>query len=688
MKIIDYFTKATTFLKTAAKDKTEVFQTLAGELENSKVVTNKAQLITALKKRETEGPTGVGDGLAIPHCSSSSVTKPAIAIMTLKKAVDWQSLDAKPVDVIFMITTPAKGGEQHLQALAHLASFLGKSEVVAKIRAAKSFADIIAAFAEPAAENKTEPNSSGYYDVVGITACPTGIAHTFMAKEKMEEAAKAMGLTIKVETQGRGGNENVLTTTHIANAKAVILGIDKKITGMDRMNGVSYLETSTKDVIYHGQEVINDALTGKRLTVGKVTKSGADEVGELSLKNFKDVTKNLLGGVSRMLPFVVAGGIILGIGFLLDSGNIGGNFGVTRDIAAWFSGLGKVIFGMMVPILGAYVCYSIVGPQGLLPGMTAGLIANAPGMLYDTTAKAGWANTWGRLFPDSISNFNSGFFGVLIGGYLVAFVVYGCQKGFARFHPSLRGVRDIVLIPVLTALAAGVLMFGLNIPLGYLNYGLGLGLKAIADYNLSALIGIIIGLMMAADMGGPINKAAYVFGTLTIDATQNAYAGIRSTNGGTVFMAAAMLTGMVPPLALALCTRIFKKYWTKKDVEQGNTNWFLAACFITEGAIPFAASDPKRTIPSIMVGSAVSGAIVSGFGVTLAAPHGGLFVFPLLQIQDNGKNWFTISNHGDSIGVAVLISVLALIIGSFISALIIGFWRMHALKAKKITLAG
>ncbi len=386
-----------------------------------------------------------------------------------------------------------------------------------------------------------------------------------------------------------------------------------------------------------------------------------------------------------MLPFVVAGGIILGIGFLLDSGNTGGNFGVTRDIAAWFSGLGKVIFGMMVQILGAYVCYSIVGPQGLLPGMTAGLIANAPGMLYNTSTKTGWANTWGRLFPDSISNFNSGFFGALIGGYLVAFVVYGCQKGFARFHPSVRGVWDIVLIPVLTALAAGVLMFGFNIPLGYLNYGLGLGLKAIADYNLSALIGIIIGLMMAADMGGPISKAAYVFGTLTIDATQSAYAGIRSTNGGTVFMAAAMLAGMAPPLAL--CTRIFKKYWTKKDVEQGNTNWFLAACFITESAIPFAASDPKRTIPSIMVGSAVSGAIVSGFGVTLAAPHGGIFVFPLIQIQNNGKNWFTIGNHGASIGVAVLISVIALIIGSLISALILGFWRMHALKAKKITLA-
>ncbi len=686
MKIIDYFTEATTFLKTSVTDKAEVFATLATALVNNETVTDSAKLIKALEKRETEGPTGVGDGLAIPHCSSSSVTKPSIAIMTLEKVVDWQSLDDKPVDIIFMITTPKQGGEQHLQALAKLAGFLVKSEVVTQIRAAKTFADILKAFIEPVTDHD-KMKTNGHYDVIGITACPTGIAHTYMAKEKMEEAAKTMGLTIKVETQGRSSNENVLTATDIANAKAIIFGIDKKITGMDRFNGVSYLETSTKDVIYHSPNVIQDALNGKRLTIGKGGKGGNDEVGELSLKNFKDVTKNLLGGVSRMLPFVVAGGIILGIGFLLDSGKTGKNFGVTRDVSAWFSGLGKVIFGMMVPILGAYVCYSIVGPQGLLPGMTAGLIANAPGMLYDTENKTGWANTWGRLFPDSISNFNSGFFGALIGGYLVAFAVYGCQKGFARFHPSLRGVRDIVLIPVLTALAAGVLMFGLNIPLGYLNYGLSLGLKAIADYNLNALIGIIIGLMMAADMGGPINKAAYVFGTLTIDATQTAYEGIRSTNGGTVFMACAMLAGMVPPLALALCTRMFKKYWTKKDVEQGNTNYFLAVCFITEGAIPFAAADPKRTIPSIMVGSAITGAIVSGFGVTLAAPHGGGFVFPLLQIQDNGKNWFSIANHGASIGVAVLISVIALIIGSFISALILGFWRMHDVKNNKITLA-
>lgn len=680
MKITNYFDEKTTFLQNYAENKEEIFIKLAKSLFDNKIIIDKEKLIKDLKKREMDGPTGVGNGLAIPHCSSNSVIKPSISIMTLKKGIDWQSLDNKLVDVIFMIVTPLEFKGQYLQVLAKLASFLGKNEVISQIRLAKTFNDINKIF------NKTIINEENfkkniYYDIVGITSCPTGIAHTYIAKEKMEEAAKSLGLTIKVETQGRSGNENILTKNDIVNAKAIILGIDKKINGMERFEGISYLETSTKDIIYHGINVIKDALNGKRLIVGK---NKNNEIGELSLNNFKDITKNLLGGVSRMLPFVVAGGIILGIGFLLDSGNSGNYFGVTRDFAAWFSGLGKIIFSMMVPILSAYVCYSIVGPQGLLPGMTVGLIANAPSILYDAGNKIGWINTWGRLLPNSISNFNSGFFGALIGSYIVSFLVYGCQKGFLNFHPSLRGVRDIVLIPVLTVLFAGILMFILNIPLGYLNYGLSNVLKIISDYNLNVLIGIIIGLMMAIDMGGPINKAAYIFGTLTIDSTQTNYIGIRSTNGGTVFMAAAMLAGMVPPLALALSTRLFKKYWSKKYVEQGNTNYFLAACFITEGAIPFAASDPKRTIPSIMIGSSITGGIVSSFGVTLAAPHGGIFVFPLLQIQDNGKNWFSITNHGVSIIIAILISIIALIIGSVFSALILGFWRMFDIKNNKI----
>lgn len=532
--------------------------------------------------------------------------------------------------------------------------------------------------------NKTTTKKSP--EVIAITACPTGIAHTYMAKEKILEAAKELKMTCKVETQGRSGNEDVLTAEDIANAKVIIFANDKALTGLDRFNGKEVIQVGTKEAILDSKKLINDYLnkTGKLTTINQAAKEG--EAVDFSFDNFKHVTRNLLGGVSRMLPFVVAGGIILGIGFLIDSGNSGGNFGVTRGAAAWFSGLGKVIFSMMIPILGAYICYSIVGPQGLLPGMVCGLVANAPAMLYKDDGGAGWENTWGRIFPDSIKNFNSGFFGAIIGAYLVAFVVYGLTKVLKKTPKSLRGVKDIVFVPVVTALAAGAIMFAINIPLGYLNYGLGLGLKYLSEYNLSALAGLIIGIMMAVDMGGPINKAAYVFGTVTIDASQTAYESIRSSNGGTTFMAAAMVAGMVPPLAIALSTRIFKKYWSAKDIDGGNTNWFLAACFITEGAIPYAAEDPKRVIPASVVGSGVTGAILAGFGITLSAPHGGVFVFPLLNIQDNGSNWFKMPTQGGSIGVAIAITIIALVVGALISASILGFWRMSAIKKGKLIL--
>lgn len=516
-------------------------------------------------------------------------------------------------------------------------------------------------------------------EVIAITACPTGIAHTYMAKEKILEAAKELKMTCKVETQGRSGNENILTKEEVEHAKVIIFAADKALVGLERFNGKKVLEVGTKDAIVDSKKLINNYSEGKAKL--KEIKKSANE-GEnidFSLENFKHITRNLLAGVSRMLPFVVAGGIILGIGFLLDTGNSGGDFGVTRPVAAWFSGLGKVIFSMMIPILGAYICYSLVGPQGLLPGMVCGLLANAPEMLYKANG-TGWSNTWGRIFPPSVANFNSGFFGAIIGAYLVAFVIYGLSKGLKKTPKSLQGVRDIVLVPVVTALAAGLIMFVINIPLGYLNYGLGLGLKALAQYNLSALAGLIIGAMIAADLGGPINKAAYVFGTATIDASNTAFESIRSSNNGTIFMAAAMLAGMVPPLAIAISTRMFKKAWTQKNIEGGNTNWFLAACFITEGAIPYAVEDPKRVIPSAITGSAVTGAIATGFGVTLSAPHGGVFVFPLLGIQDNGSNWFKMSTQGGSIGIGILIAVVALATGALVTASILGLWRMKDIK--------
>ncbi|MDQ7982892.1 MAG: fructose-specific PTS transporter subunit EIIC [Spiroplasma sp.] len=534
--------------------------------------------------------------------------------------------------------------------------------------------------------NKVISKTEKFPEVIAITACPTGIAHTYMAKEKILEAAKELNMSCKVETQGRSGNEDVLTPEDIDHAKVIIFANDKALTGVDRFNGKQVLQVGTKEAIVDSKKLIKDYL-GEKVKLTTINQKAAKdgEAVDFSFSNFKFVTRNLLGGVSRMLPFVVAGGIILGIGFLLDTGNSGGDFGVTRSVAAWFSGLGKVIFSMMIPILGAYVCYSIVGPQGLLPGMVCGLAANAPEMLYQA-GKTGWANTWGRIFPDSISSFNSGFFGAIIGAYLAAFVVFGLTKGLQKSPKALRGVRDIVFIPVVSALAAGVIMFGINIPLGYLNYGLGLGLKYLAQYNLSALAGLIIGVMMAVDMGGPINKAAYVFGTATIDSSNTAFESIRSSNNGTIFMAASMVAGMAPPLALALSTRIFKKYWTEKDVEGGNTNWFLAACFITEGAIPYAAQDPKRVIPSAVIGSGVTGAIMTGFGVTLSAPHGGIFVFPLMGIQDNGTNWFQMPTTAGSIGVGISITLIALFVGALVSAAMLGFWRMHDVKKGKLIL--
>lgn len=533
-------------------------------------------------------------------------------------------------------------------------------------------------------EISTKNANKEFPEVIGITACPTGIAHTYMAKEKIVEAAKELKMTCKVETQGRSGNEDVLTAEEIANAKVIIFANDKALTGLDRFNGKQVLQVGTKDAILDSKKLINDYLEKKvKLTTINQRASSDGEAVDFSFENFKFVTRNLLGGVSRMLPFVVAGGIILGIGFLIDSGNSGGDFGTIRGAAAWFSGLGKVIFSMMIPILGAYVCYSIVGPQGLLPGMICGLAANAPEMLYKAGG-TGWENTWGRIFPDSIESFNSGFFGAIIGAYLVAFVVYGLTKGLRKSPKALRGVRDIVFIPVVTALAAGLIMFAINIPLGYLNYGLSLGLIKMAELKLIALAGLIVGLMMAADMGGPINKAAYIFGTVTI--VDESFQDLWSSNNGTSFMAAAMLAGMVPPLAIALSTRIFKKYWSAKDIDGGNTNWFLAACFITEGAIPYAAEDPKRVIPSAMIGSGITGAIVAGFGVTLSAPHGGIFVFPLIRIQDNGTNWFNISSTGLSIGLGIMISLIALFVGALITAAILGFWRMSDIKKGKLVL--
>ncbi|WP_368486078.1 fructose-specific PTS transporter subunit EIIC [Spiroplasma sp. DGKH1] len=674
MTIANYFHETTTIIKGTVKTKTAVFEELSALLVKNNIVTNQQQLLQDLEKREKEGVTGVGDGIAIPHCSSSAVNQPTIAIMTLATEIDWQSLDNKPVDLIFMIVTPAQGGKEHIQALSQLAMFLTNKDTIKQLRRATSYQELINAFQtkEAPEADKLAPNQ--HYDVIGITACPTGIAHTYMAKEKLEEAAKAMGYTVKIETQGRSGPESVLTPEDIANAKIIIFAADKAVTNLGRFANKEVLEVGTKDAIYDGQAVIKRYLNHDRLTTIK-NKGASDEVGEISLKQFKYVSRNLLGGVSRMLPFVVAGGIILGIGFLLDSGYTGGAFGTNRPIARWFSGLGKIAFAMMIPILGAYVAYSIVGPQGLLPGMIAGLAATAPEMLYspgqDPTK---WVNEWGSLLPSGLQ-YNSGFIGALVGGYAAAFIVYGLTVIFKKIPQSLRGVKDIVFIPVLSVLAIGVVMFALNIPLGYFAYGLKLGVTKLNEYNVSVIVGLILGFMMCVDLGGPVNKVAYTLGTLSI----NPDVGQSGFVYEPTIMGSVMAAGMVPPLAIACSCLVFKKVWTPKDREASRANWFLALCFITEGAIPYAAKDPKRVLPAMMVGGAITGAVTMAFQVSLSAPHGGIFVFALLR-----SNLF--SGTGLQIGMGIVFYLLAIILGAIASTCVLSFWRMHDIKKGKLNI--
>ncbi|WP_338971542.1 fructose-specific PTS transporter subunit EIIC [Spiroplasma endosymbiont of Panorpa germanica] len=679
MELKNLFSAQTSFFDVDLQTREEVIDFLAAKLAEQNIINNQKAFVTAIKKRESQGSTGIGDGIAIPHALDKSVNQTCVAFANLKNPVDWESLDGKPTKLVFMIMTNGKNGEEHLSVLSDLSTYLMKEENQKALMKAKKIADLEKVFGAPKKEEK-QLKAGQHYDVVGITACPTGIAHTYMSAEKLVEVAKKMGLTVKVETQGRRGTENSLTAEDIENAKVRIIAIDKQIDGMGRFNGFDVIKTNTKDVIYNAEKLIEGFSKGEKVTkIQGEANSGSQGGGSFSLKQFRDIKGNLLGGVSKMLPFVVAGGIILGIGFLIDfaAGNAsaGGDYGTINPVAGWFSGLGKVAMGAMVPILAAYICFSIVGPQGLMPGFVAGVLANGDGMVYgDQTT--GWGNLWGKLLPSGIP-YSSGFIGAMVGAYIAAFIVFGWSKAFGKVSKGWTGVRDIVFVPVLSLLGIGAAMFAINIPLGYVMLGIQKGLTALADpsktggVNLLILLGAIIGFMMCVDMGGPINKIAYTLGTLSISPVSQ---GGLLTEGGSesVIMAAAMAGGMIPPLGVALCTVLFKKVWSVEDRDAAKANWLMGACFISEGAIPFMVKDPKRVALSAMAGGLITGLIVGAFTITLAAPHGGIFVFPLLE----SKAAMFSGNKGLAIGMGISLYLLAIIIGTFTMALILGFWKL------------
>ena len=585
--------------------------------------------------REEEGTTGIGMGIAIPHCKSDAVTKAGLAAMVVKDGVDFESLDGTPAKIIFLIAAPNTEDNVHLQVLSKLSVMLMDEQFTNSLINAGSvdeFLNIIdsaekAKDEKEAAKETKEPVEVKKDDVfiVAVTACPTGIAHTYMAAEAIEKKAKELGYQVKVETRGSAGAKNVLTDDEIAKATGVIVACDTNVP-TDRFDGKKVIECQVSDGINKTEELV------KRIAAGDAPvfkASGKKEASHSSIGGKESIGhqiyKHLMNGVSHMLPFVVGGGILIAIAFLIDGFSVDlnslpadqrANFGTITQGAALFKGIGGTAFGFMLPILAGFIAMSIADRPGLAVGFVGGSIA---------------------------ANGTSGFLGALVAGFVAGYIVNLLKKIFSKLPESLDGVKPVLLYPLLGIFLIGVIMqFVVEPPIGALNTAINNGLNGLNGAS-AVVLGVLLGGMMAIDMGGPVNKAAYVFGTASIAA------------GNYNIMAAVMIGGMVPPLAIALATIFFKNKFTAEERKAGPTNFIMGLSFITEGAIPFAASDPLHVLPACVVGSAVAGGLSMAFGCTLMAPHGGIFVVP------------TIGNP--------LMYLVALVIGSFIACGLLGLLK-------------
>ena len=587
--------------------------------------------------REEEGTTGIGMGIAIPHCKSDAVTKAGLAAMVVKDGVDFESLDGTPAKIIFLIAAPNTEDNVHLQVLSKLSVMLmdeqftnslinagSVDEFLNIIDSAEKAKDEKEAAKEAKAKEPVEVKKDDVF-IVAVTACPTGIAHTYMAAEAIEKKAKELGYQVKVETRGSAGAKNVLTDDEIAKATGVIVACDTNVP-TDRFDGKKVIECQVSDGINKTEELV------KRIAAGDAPvfkASGKKEASHSSIGGKESIGhqiyKHLMNGVSHMLPFVVGGGILIAIAFLIDGFSVDlnslpadqrANFGTITQGAALFKGIGGTAFGFMLPILAGFIAMSIADRPGLAVGFVGGSIA---------------------------ANGTSGFLGALVAGFVAGYIVNLLKKIFSKLPESLDGVKPVLLYPLLGIFLIGVIMqFVVEPPIGALNTAINNGLNGLNGAS-AVVLGVLLGGMMAIDMGGPVNKAAYVFGTASIAA------------GNYNIMAAVMIGGMVPPLAIALATIFFKNKFTAEERKAGPTNFIMGLSFITEGAIPFAASDPLHVLPACAVGSAVGGGLSMAFGCTLMAPHGGIFVVP------------TIGNP--------LMYLVALVIGAFIACGLLGLLK-------------
>lgn len=607
MRIVDLLSKDSIKLNASPKSKPEAIDMLIDLQVKGGKIADKEAYKAGILAREEKGSTAVGEGIAIPHAKSEAVKAPSLAAMTVPEGVDYEALDDEPSNLLFMIAAP-NDGDVHLEVLSRLMTILMDEdfrENLLKAKDANEFLKVIDEMEkekypdEPKAEEKAEEG----YRVLAVTACPTGIAHTYMAAEALEKAGKKLGISIKVETNGSSGAKNILTQEEIDACDGIIVAADKTVP-MSRFEGKKVIRTKVSDGIKIPEELIN------RITKGDAPvyhHAGAADSGEKSAdggEGFgRKLYKHLMNGVSNMLPFTVAGGIFIALAFLIDS--LGGapqdgDFGTHLAAAAWFKTIGNYAFQFMIPVLAGYIGLSIADRPGFLVGMAGGAMAAA-----------------GATFASPGGDVPSGFLGALLAGFLGGFLMLWLEKLCNGLPKALNGIKPVLIYPLGGLAIVGIMMCAVNPIMGLLNEGVSNFLSGMGDSS-KVLLGCVLGGMMSIDMGGPFNKAAYVFGVAAI------------SQGNFDIMAAVMVGGMVPPIAIALATTFFKNRFTEEERKNGPVNYIMGLSFITEGAIPYAAADPARVIPSCMIGAATAGGLSMAFGCSLRAPHGGIFVFPVV----------------------------------------------------------
>lgn len=656
MRITDLLKKNGIALNVNISDKSTAINKLVSLHEKCGNLKNTAAFKEGILKREEMGTTAVGMEVAIPHAKSDAVKAPALTAITVPNGVDYGAADKKPCKLIFMIAATTDG-DVHLEVLARLMQLLMDEEFTAKLKTAKTADEFLSIIDRKETEkfpdeakSTAKPAKKGYR-VLAVTACPTGIAHTYMAAEALVKAGEKMGITVKAETNGSGGAKNVLTAEEIANCDGIIIAADKSVE-MTRFDGKPIYSTKVSDGINKPEELIKKIIDGQapvyhadHKAKTEVSGGGNDSIG-------RQLYKHLMNGVSHMLPFVVAGGIFIAIAFLIDAASgvqAAGNsaFGTVNPVAAWFKTIGGYAFNFMLPILAGFIAKSIADRPGLLVGFVGGFLASNGATLVD---------------PGAASTIPSGFLGALLAGFAGGYLMLALEKLCDKLPDALEGIKPVLLYPLAGLGMVGVMMCAVNPIMGIVNTGLNNGLTWLSENNLGILLGCILGAMMSIDMGGPFNKAAYVFGTGMLT-TAAATTDVAVQTVCYQVMASVMIGGMVPPLAIALSTTFFRNRWTAEERKNGVVNYVMGLSFITEGAIPYAASSPLKVIPSCAIGAAVAGGLSWLFGCTLMAPHGGIFVVA------------TIGNP--------LLYLLALAIGSVVGMILLTIMKRPIDSAKK-----